>query len=202
MPPKFLWNTDPQKLVEQIRGNDLYIVAAQNGLYDIRVNEIGTFIARVQRPIMHLQPVFEGVVLSLPRVPFDVLKQAVHFLKNYALEHVAEARYQIFWNREQKKYYGHVPQFKSTISSIETVRSYELEQKDLLVVDLHSHLTATAIFSEVDDKNEMESGRFYGVVAVLNHWPDIDVRFSCGGNYVHVSPWVIFENPFEKGVFE
>jgi len=76
----------------------------------------------------------------------------------------------------------------------------ELERLHLLVVDLHSHLSDRAGFSSVDDENEMESERFYGVVAVGRALPDLAMRFSCGGNYVPVDPAEVFELPYRGAV--
>lgn len=191
-----LWNTDPQALVEALKEPGVYVVAGRSGLYDIRTGEIGTFIARA-KSVSHLADVREGVVLNIPRVPFSLLDRAINFFYNYKEKYNAEARYQIFWDREKKEYFYHIPKFTSTEASLETERSVELEREHLLVVDLHSHLSRGAFFSPTDDLNEMESERFYGVIAVGSPVPMIKLRFSCGGNYVYVNPWVVFEPPLE-----
>lgn len=196
---KFIWNRDPQELLQQLSKPDNYIVAGRDGLYDVRVGEIGTFIARARRPVLHLQPMRQGVVFNLPKVPYSLLQEAFTLFYAYK-EKGVEARYQVFWNRDTGSYFGHMPRFVSTAVQLDTERSVELERRHLLVVDLHSHLSDRAGFSSVDDKNEMESERFYGVVAVGRAVPDLAMRFSCGGNYVLVDPAEVFELPYRGAV--
>jgi hypothetical protein len=144
---------------------------------------------------MHLHPVKEGMTFNLPKIPFHLLNSAICYFYSYAQKYGHEARFQIFWDREKRTYFPHIPKFTSSAIRIETQRSVELELKHFFVVDLHSHLTATAGFSSTDDENELEDERIYGVIAVGRVFPDIAMRFCCGGNYVSVDPRQVFEMP-------
>ena len=61
------------------------------------------------------------------------------------------------------------------------------------VMDIHSHNTMPAKFSVIDDADE-KATRLYAVMGRLDRvLPDITVRASCGGEFIHVDPTDVFE---------
>jgi hypothetical protein len=60
-------------------------------------------------------------------------------------------------------------------------------------MDVHSHNTMRAFFSQTDDEDE-KATRVYAVIGrVLNFFPDIKVRISNGGTYWGIEPGVVFQ---------
>lgn len=65
------------------------------------------------------------------------------------------------------------------------------------VMDIHSHNTMPAKFSEIDDADE-KATRLYAVVGRLDKvFPDITVRASCAGKFISVNPETVFETAFK-----
>lgn len=168
------------------------ILAAADGLYEIRKNEIGVFSARTNH-VFDLDQWQSGFKPFLPKIPFNLLCQALAFIKSTRYE----CMLQIFWNRERKEYFIHCPEQEVTLASVDAKRDGP-EREHLLVIDLHSHNSMKADFSSFDDKDELET-RLYGIIGRTEYFlPHIRVRISVGGNHHEINPEEIFETPFDK----
>ena len=67
------------------------------------------------------------------------------------------------------------------------------EEKFVLVMEVHSHNTMSAVFSCIDNKDERATG-IYTVIGKLNNvFPDITTRISVGGKFVEINPDAVFE---------
>ncbi len=68
------------------------------------------------------------------------------------------------------------------------------ETEDRFVfVQLHSHARMKAFFSGQDGRDEVRTG-FYGVLGPMDKpRPEALFRFSCGGVFVPVNPYRLFE---------
>lgn len=188
-----MFNTDPEETKKSLQS--VNIVAGQDGLYEVRQNAVGTFVGK-KETVPSLKPIKEGAQFNLSLIPASFLLEAcAHFWDCY--QKGIEGRYQIFW--DNKDYFGYIPESRATATKLETFRNVDLELKFPMVVDIHSHLSKTVVFSKTDDENELEGGKFYLVVGIAGGYqnqPPMRMRYY-SGRYVYLSPWVVFENPWE-----
>lgn len=172
-------------------GKVVSILAARNGIYEVRRNEIGVFSAKTGY-VYDLDPWQEGFRPFLPLIPFSLLCTTIAFMKSMDTECLV----QFFWNREERRYFIHCPEQKVTQSSVDAMRDGP-EREHLLVMDLHSHNRMKAKFSTTDNVDEKET-RLFGIVGKTEgFFPEIRVRISVGGNYHEIDPESIFESPFK-----
>ena len=68
-----------------------------------------------------------------------------------------------------------------------------------VVLDIHSHHCMTAYFSQTDDRDE-QGCRFYAVIGRIYDQPEIRLRLGVYGDFMELSPLVLFDGlgPFEE----
>ena len=165
-----------------------YIPAQDGRVYEMRRNEIGTFIA----PSLHiaeLEDIRAGFQMSLPRLPANLLTQIIAFFRRVCVDYGrdVEALVNVLWDREKGEYVLHVPPQRIDKASVETDLSEQPNpERYLHVMDVHSHNTMAARFSRTDDLDE-QATRLYMVIGRLDrYYPDIRCRFACGGRHVEI----------------
>ena len=165
-----------------------YIPAQDGRVYEMRRNEIGTFVA----PSLHiaeLEDIRAGFQMSLPRLPANLLKQIIAFFRRVCVDYGrdVEALVNVLWDREKGEYVLHVPPQRIDKASVETDLSAQPDpERYLHVMDVHSHNTMAARFSRTDDLDE-QATRLYMVIGRLDrYYPDIRCRFACGGRHVEI----------------
>ena len=165
-----------------------YIPAQDGRVYEMRRNEIGTFIA----PSLHiaeLEDIRAGFQMSLPRLPANLLTQIIAFFRRVCVDYGrdVEALVNVLWDREKGEYVLHVPPQRIDKVSVETDLSAQPNpERYLHVMDVHSHNTMAARFSRTDDLDE-QATRLYMVIGRLDrYYPDIRCRFACGGRHVEI----------------
>ena len=165
-----------------------YIPAQDGKVYEMRRNEIGTFVA----PSLHiaeLEDIRAGFQMSLPRLPAALLTQIITFFRRVCVDYGrdVEALVNVLWDREKDEYVLHVPPQRIDKASVETDLSAQPNpERYLHVMDVHSHNTMAARFSRTDDLDE-QATRLYVVIGRLDrYYPDIRCRFACGGRHVEI----------------
>lgn len=162
----------------------LFHVLADDGVYEARTTQVGTFAARVPSDVSARG----GFELSVPKSPAGLLAEIVEvFRSKPRIERLANVVY-------SRGYYDiHWPRQLGTAQSVEAVGMVE-DDETFVVVQLHSHGTLPAYFSKhVDDVDEVRTG-LYGVVGRCHEdVPEMVFRFSCGGLYGFTSARRIFE---------
>ncbi|NSW84464.1 MAG: Mov34/MPN/PAD-1 family protein [Syntrophothermus sp.] len=183
-----------KELVENIR--PINILMGRDGLYEVRKTELGTFSVKTDH-VYDLDEVDEGFCPSLPRIPFAVLSEVLAFFRAYAeTEEPSEVLAEIYWDRENLKYFAWVPEQVVTSTEINARIDREMSERHLLVVECHSHNNMPAKFSQTDDENQQATG-LYLVVGKLNkYFPELKLRMSCGGKYKEIPLETMFEYPF------
>ena len=165
-----------------------YIPARDGKVYEMRRNEIGTFIAPSQR-IAELEDIRAGFQMSLPRLPASLLSQIIAFFRRVCVEYGRdlEALVNVLWDRQEKEYALHVPPQKIDAMSVKTDLSQQPDPSRFLhIMDVHSHNIMSAQFSKVDDRDE-QATRLYMVIGRLDrYYPEIRCRFACGGRHVEI----------------
>ena len=165
-----------------------YIPAKDGRVYEMRRNEIGTFIA----PALHiaeLEDIRAGFQMSLPRLPAALLSQIIAFFRRVCVDYGrdVEALVNVLWDREAGEYVLHVPPQRIDRMSVETDLTAQPDPSRFLhVMDVHSHNTMAARFSKTDDADE-QATRLYMVIGRLDRfYPEIRCRFACGGRHVEI----------------
>jgi len=169
---------------------------ARDGVYEVRKTPVGIFSSRV-KDAAELDTWVEGFHFTLPPIPFSVIQKIIAFFKNYCdKENIYEAMAYIMWEQEKRDYFVYVPKQKVTMDEINAERDNDIAKKYVYVMRIHSHNLGEAVFSDIDDNEEIET-MLYAVVGRLdNYLPDITVRYSCGGHYREIPAEMVFENPF------
>lgn len=152
--------------------------------FEVRKNEIGVFVA----PLSNAGGSF--FVPLLPPIPLEILTPIIRLFYENAARGL-EAAGQIFWDRENKQYFSHIPQQAAQSCYVDIQRSTHLELEHLLVMDIHSHHAMPPKFSSMDDTDEVET-RLYAVVGNIPKSPGISVRASCSGKFIPLNPKKIF----------
>ena len=164
-------------------------IPSQNGqIYEMRRNEIGTFIAPSSK-IVELDMVRAGFQMNLPRLPAAKLAEIISFFRRVcaAYDCCMEALVNVYWDRVEQEYILHVPAQQATAVSVETDLSDRPdESRYYLVMEVHSHNMMAARFSRTDDADE-QATRLYMVIGRLDRfYPEIRCRFACGGQYIEI----------------
>ncbi|MFR3786699.1 MAG: Mov34/MPN/PAD-1 family protein [Agathobaculum desmolans] len=165
-----------------------YIPAPDGKVYEMRRNEIGTFVA----PSVHiaeLEDIRAGFQMRLPRLPAELLTQIIAFFRRVCVDYGRdmEALVNVLWDRDADGYVLHVPPQKIDAMSVKTDLSAQPDpERYLHVMDVHSHNTMAARFSRTDDRDE-QATRLYMVIGRLDrYYPEIRCRFACGGRHVEI----------------
>lgn len=173
---------------------EINVVMQKSGLFEVRLNEIGVFVKRVNHAKGAQDKLEEGFENMLPRkLPLSILQYTINLFKVVNEVHGAEFQLQYYWDRENKKYIVHYPLQKTNGAHVDYIREVDLERRYLLVMDIHSHNTMGAFFSGTDDSDEKET-RMFGVIGkITKDIPEMKFRVGCGGEHLSVEPWDIFD---------
>lgn len=178
-----------------------YVPAQDGRVYEMRRNEIGTFIAPATH-IAELEDLGAGFSMSLPRVPAFLIGQIIAFFRAVCGQYGDyEALVNVLWDRRRERYTLHVPSQRITPVCVKTDLMHQPDPARYLhVMDVHSHNRMAARFSHVDDRDE-QATRLYMVVGRLDkYYPDIRCRFACGGRHIEIPVEQVCEQ--EKTPFE
>ena len=164
-------------------------IPSQNGqIYEMRRNEIGTFIAPSSK-IVELDMIRAGFQMNLPRLPAAKLAEIISFFRRVCAAHdrCMEALVNVYWDRVEQEYILRVPTQQATAVSVETDLSDRPdESRYYLVMEVHSHNMMAARFSRTDDADE-QATRLYMVIGRLDRfYPEIRCRFACGGQHIEI----------------
>lgn len=140
------------------------------------------------------------VYFNLPKIPFKILREIVHFFWDVYVCKGTEAIAQIFYKKNPGKYEVYIPNQRAAIGCVEFERDPERETdpSSILVMEIHSHGNFKAQWSEVDNREEL-AHRLYAVVGNLNNFKydnnHIRVRAATGGYFVQMEAQEVFELP-------
>lgn len=188
-------------------GKAIVYMPSQGGrIYEMRCNEIGTFVAPAKY-IAECEDIRAGVTMRLPRIPAKLLVHIITFFRAVCSQYGDyEALVNVFWDKEQHTYMLHVPpQYVSHVRVETDLTEQPDPNRYLHVMDVHSHNTMAARFSEIDDKDE-QATRLYMVIGRLDrYFPEVCCRFACGGQHMVIPADRVCERmsaPFDPGWFD
>ncbi len=164
----------------------LFHVLADDGVYEGRTTQAGTFVARVPS----LLRAHSGFELSVPKPPAALLAEIVSaFKETPRTERMANVLYRR--GKSQSYYAVHWPAQEGTEASVEAKGLVE-DDETFIVVQVHSHGLVPAYFSHQDDEDEVRAG-LYGVTGRCDEAvPEMVFRFSARGLYGFASAREIF----------
>ena len=176
-------------------GMAICIFPARDGrVYEMRTSEIGTFTTPTDNCI-ELSSVRAGFIPALPLIPWSCLQKIICFFREQLREDGNyEALANILWDKDTETFVTYIPQQIVTRGTVVSDLSDMPNSKRYLhYMDIHSHNTMPAKFSEIDDADE-KATRVYAVIGRLDSFmPDISVRISNGGKYLPIDPMLVFE---------
>lgn len=174
-------------------------IPAQDGrVYERRVTGAGEFITPTSG-VTYLDDIRAGFAPALPRIPYNLMEQAVALFRCLMDDGEGgcplEALVHIYWDREEKRFFLHVPAQKVGKEFVDAVLDDELlnNERYLHYADLHSHNNMPAEFSPVDDRDE-RANRVYMVMGRLDrYYPELSVRVCNGGHFCEIPPEQVLE---------
>ncbi len=171
-----------------------YVVGA-NGLFEIRLNPVGTFVRRVDG-VPGMGQVAEGFHPALPKLPWGLFDKAVAFFRAVMERHGgAEAYIQFFFNREEGEYFAHVPKQFVSGAHVSFERDAAMEAKHILVMEAHSHNTMSAFFSGTDDADEQADLLFMVIGRLDQRIPQVRIRYGIAGHHGPLAIEEVFAPP-------
>ena len=175
----------------------IVMIPARDGrIYEMRKTSVGTFTAPADF-LPEFPEVHSGFQMNLPKIPMHILMFIINFFEKLSDRFELEALVHILYDTVHGKYTIRVPQQELTHTSVRSVMEEEYPEHLLHVMDIHSHNTMPAKFSEIDNRDE-KATRLYAVVGRLDKvFPDITVRASCAGRFISVRPEEVFETEFK-----
>lgn len=175
----------------------IVIIPARNGrIYEMRKTPVGIFTAPAEF-LPEFPEVQSGFQMILPKIPMHILMFIINFFEKLSNRFELEALVHILYDTVHGKYTIRVPRQELTHTSVHSVMDEEYPDHLIHVMDIHSHNTMPAKFSEIDNCDE-KATRLYAVVGRLDKvFPDIAVRASCAGRFIPVSPEEVFETNFK-----
>jgi len=155
-------------------------LATPDGVYEIRTTPIGTF--RVKRPDVPMDTCTEGLTLAIPKMPRALLREIINRFRA-ALPN--ERLLNVYWDPAQGGFVlDEPPQSANPVEVTSNEETNPYDPRRPRVLQVHSHGTADAVFSAIDDADEQATG-CYGVIGHLDEpIPDMAWRFACGGRHV------------------
>ncbi len=170
-----------------------YVIAA-NGLF-IRAEDsrLAALINLAPVRLTGLADLTPGLTLKVPRVPvvwlFAILKSARQHLPR-------EAMYQLTF--DERGWRVAMP------AQVGTPTALRFADNSAAVIDLHSHNSMAAFFSDTDDRDE-QGFRLYAVIGRIDTpQPEIRVRVGVYGHHMAVPAELVFDGlgPFVEQVAE
>jgi len=162
------------------------VVACTNGYFKIHVTPIGIFSVKAEIPGLDYGK--EGLKLTIPKIPINLLHRSISFFKSIYKQYGTESMVQIYYIESQKNFEISVPIQRVSSSYVQYINTGLTDNMNL-VLTLHSHPTYPACFSITDNQDEVATG-LYGVVSLSEK--NCLFRMSVSGSYMYIPIEEIF----------
>ena len=185
--------------LEEARASDkvICLIPSRDGrIYELRKMEQGEFIAP-KNNVVDFSEIRAGFTPALPKIPAQLMGEIIAFFRALMTENEEnEAFVQIYWDKEEKRFFAYVPKQSVCKDEVEAdLRGcpYDDEERYICYADIHSHNSMDAFFSGKDDRDERSVGLYF-VFGELDHfYPEIKARIFCGDNFVTIDPATVIE---------
>ena len=174
-----------------------YLPARDGKVYEIRSNPLGRFITPVIGCEL-LSDVRAGFIPApnIPLIPMDLVMKIIAFFRYLTcVGDENEALVNIYWDSEDEEFVVDTPEQIVSKTSVHSNENPDyLNERYIHYMDIHSHNSMRAFFSDVDNKDE-KATRLYTVIGRLNNYfPEIKTRISNGGKFLEIDPAKVFEH--------
>ena len=134
-------------------------------VYEQRRNEIGCFTAPAEN-VREFEDIRAEFKMALPKIPAHIFSKIMGFFKSISDELHYEVLVHILYDTEEKEYIIKVPKQRISHAAVNSEADEPYPERYIHVMDIHSHNTMPAVFSETDNDDEKET-RLYAVAADL-----------------------------------
>ena len=164
-------------------------------VYEQRRNEIGCFTAPAEN-VREFEDIRAEFKMALPKIPAHIFSKVMGFFKSISDELHYEVLVHILYDTEEKEYIIKVPKQRISHAAVNSEADEPYPERYIHVMDIHSHNTMPAVFSETDNDDEKET-RLYAVAGRFDRtFPEITVRAGCAGKFIYLPPEEVFEGNF------
>lgn len=170
----------------------IYYLVTKDGLFQVKQNLFFRSSTKVEG-LGWLQGEEERVELRLPPLPAALLAEAVAFFREVFEKHRAEAVVLLYYHLRDKRYELKIPKQKVAEGRCE----YEIGPTPpgyLRVGTIHSHASAEAFHSELDDLDEMQDDGLHITVGNLDGVMSLSCSFVVDGRRFPLKPDEVFEH--------
>jgi PRTRC genetic system protein A len=172
----------------------IYYLVTRDGLFQVKRNPL--FHARTKvRGLSWLSPEQEAAHLQLPPIPSSLLAEIVSFFREVFEVHRAEAVVLLYFNREEGRYKLKIP--KQQVAGGHC--RYEIGPTPagwLRVGTIHSHASADAFHSELDDEDERHDDGLHMTIGNLDGEASVVCSLVVDGRRFTLKPSEVFEGAF------
>jgi hypothetical protein len=169
----------------------IYYLVTRDGLFQVKRNSL--FHARTKvRGLSWLMPEHEAARLALPPIPASVLAEIVAFFQEVFYVHRAEAVVLLYYNQDAGRYELKIP--KQQVAGGHC--RYEIGPTPpgwLRVGTIHSHASADAFHSELDDEDERHDDGLHMTVGNLDGEVSLVCSLVVDGRRFVLKPSDVFD---------
>lgn len=140
--------------------------------------------------------------MRVPKIPLYLLRVIYLFFEKIAQSYETEVRVQIYYNSDSEEYELYLPCQEVTAASVYTTEAEYMKMSESVwpVLDIHSHCRFPALWSNVDDANELGNWIF-GVIGSVGCRPEIRLRVGTGGYFMSLPLEQVFECPVGEDLY-
>lgn len=178
----------------------IYYLVTRDGLFQVKRNSL--FHAKTKvRGLSWLLPEQEAAHLQLPPIPASVLAEIVAFFREVFEVHRAEAVVLLYFNQQEGRYELKIP--KQQVAGGHC--RYEIGPTPtgwLRAGTIHSHASADAFHSELDDEDERHDDGLHMTIGNLDGEVSVACSLVVDGRRFTLKPSEVFEGelPGSSGV--
>ena len=169
----------------------IYYLVTRDGLFQVKRNPL--FHARTKvRGLAWLLPEREVARLQLPPIPAVILAEIVAFFREVFRVHRAEAVVLLYFNQQERRYELKIP--KQQVAGGHC--RYEIGPTPtgwLRVGTIHSHASADAFHSELDDEDERHDDGLHMTIGNLDGEATVVCSLVVDGRRFTLKPAEVFE---------
>lgn len=170
----------------------IYYLVTKDGLFQVKQTAFFRSCTKVEG-LSWLLGEEEGIRLKLPRIPAGLLAEALAFFVEVYRRYQAEAVALIFYDREEERYELRIPRQKVAGGHCE----YEIgptPQGLLRIGTIHSHASAEAFHSELDDLDERHDDGLHITAGDLDGRISLSCSLVVDGRRFPLTPEEVFED--------
>ena len=129
---------------------------------------------------------------NIPLIPSKIMLEIYdYFVSNLPYEALARIMYDV----KQQKYFVKYMEFADTSLTRVSWSDDVVQEDEYVVMEIHSHNSMPAFFSEVDNHDEVLP-MLYGVMGYLDtKYPTFKIRAGYGGVFCNMAYWDVFAMP-------